>query len=237
MKGMDGEGVQGSARDRETLKGVCVLVMADLPLAAEGIAALFELRTGAEAKPIEVDLGPDRLREIVEDTRPTTVVWSTNDVCRSCTAPIVALREQIPLGVVLIVNHIDRDALTDLLVRGNQSVAVLRRCVTPSFDDVVRAVEDVHAGRSSLDPGIFEALLEEPESPGLAELTPSEREVAELLAEGLRNCTIAERLVKSERTVEKHVAGVFTKLGLSGETDVDRRVKAARIVLNEQQDH
>ena len=69
----------------------------------------------------------------------------------------------------------------------------------------MRALDEVNRGRFSLDPKILDVLLDQGDGNGLAELTDAEREVAELVAGGLRNVTIGQRLCKSERTVEKHV--------------------------------
>ena len=93
--------------------------------------------------------------------------------------------------------------------------------------------------RSSDDPAILEVLLDSEDAHGLAELTAAEREVAELVASGLRNATIGKRLFKSERTVEKHVSNIFAKLGLRPDRhpDLDRRVTTARIVLAERARH
>ena len=89
--------------------------------------------------------------------------------------------------------------------------------------------------RRSDDPTILDVLLDSGDAHGLAELTAAEREVAELVAGGLRNATIGQRLFKSERTVEKHVSNIFIKLGLRAECHpgLDRRVTVARIVLAE----
>jgi DNA-binding NarL/FixJ family response regulator len=149
--------------------------------------------------------------------------------------PVAALRDSVRLGLVMLVDRIARDALTELLGPEAQSFAVVRRSAAPTPDDIVRALDEVNRGRFSLDPTILDVLLDHSDGSGLAELTDTEREVAELVAGGLRNATIGQRLFKSERTVEKHVSSIFVKLGLlpGGHPDLDRRVTTARIVLAE----
>ena len=68
---------------------------------------------------------------------------------------------------------------------------------------------------------------------GLERLTPREREVLEQMAQGRNNAGIAQALFLSERAIEKHINSLFSKLGLSGEPDTHRRVKAVLLFLNE----
>ena len=97
------------------------------------------------------------------------------------------------------------------------------------FVDAVRRVAD---GGSALDPEVVSRLVgRNRRDDPLAELTPREREVLELMAEGRTNAAIAERLVVTERAVEKHVTSIFGKLGLSPAPEDHRRVLAVLTFL------
>ena len=92
-------------------------------------------------------------------------------------------------------------------------------------DHDANALERVAAGGTALDPEVISQLLRKPD-PGLASLTPREREVLGLMAEGRSNSGIAAKLVLSEGSVEKHIASVFGKLSLETEAASNRRVLA-----------
>lgn len=214
------------------LRGVRVLVLTDQPFEGEAIARLLAGRAGADAQWVDCAA---RARRLVHGQRPTVMLWSSQYVGRGAVAPVAALRASVKLGLVLLVERVARDALAQLLDAQGQSLAVVDRRAAPTPDDIVRALDEVRRGRLSLAPDI----LDGEDATGLAELTDAEREVAELVAGGLRNATIGQRLFKSERTVEKHVSHIFLKLGLRPDRhpELDRRVTTARIVLAEQARH
>jgi DNA-binding NarL/FixJ family response regulator len=217
---------------RAELRDVRVLVLTDQPFEGEAIAGLLARRAGADAHWVG---SPAGARKLVDGQRSTVMLWSTQNVGRTAVQPVAALRNSVQLGLVMVVDRIARDALTELLGPEGQSFAVVHRSAAPTPDDIVRALDEVNRGRFSLDPKILDVLLDQSDTSGLAELTDAEREVAELVAGGLRNATIGQRLFKSERTVEKHVSNIFVKLGLfpGRHPDLDRRVTTARIVLAE----
>jgi DNA-binding NarL/FixJ family response regulator len=93
--------------------------------------------------------------------------------------------------------------------------------------DFAAAVERVGAGGSALDPEVVSVLMgRSRDNDPLDELTPREREVLALMAEGRSNGAIAEQLVVTERAVEKHVTSIFGKLGLTASGEDHRRVLA-----------
>jgi DNA-binding NarL/FixJ family response regulator len=102
---------------------------------------------------------------------------------------------------------------------------------------IVRAIEDVANGGSVIDPVVVEALVaqrQKQRSSALERLTPREREVLDQMAQGRNNAGIAQALFLSERAVEKHINSLFSKLGLTSEVDVHRRVKAVLLYLAEE---
>ena len=127
-------------------------------------------------------------------------------------------------------NAADTDALRTLLARRPEAVAVLQRRDGLDLGTVVATLDDVLSGRSPSSRGSSAAVAAAGDDV-LAELTPSEQQILELVAYGLRNSEIARRLWKSEKSVEKQVSHVFAKLGLqrSRHPHIDRRVTAARI--------
>ena len=108
----------------------------------------------------------------------------------------------------------------------------------PEVDDLVDALRRAADGHAALEPCLVEKLCTSSTSqyPGFEWLSCGEREVLELIAVGLRNREIARRLWKSEKTIEKRIGQLFSKLGLDLETNrhLDRRVAAARIFLSGQ---
>ena len=103
---------------------------------------------------------------------------------------------------------------------------------------LVSAIESVARGGSMIDATVVEGLInarDDGHSGPLAELTPRELEILSFVARGRSNQAIADELFLTKRAVEKHINAIFLKLGLSGATDVSRRVKAALIYLAERE--
>ena len=125
-------------------------------------------------------------------------------------------------------------ALT-LLEHGSERRAYLLKERVSDVDQVLRAIREVAAGGSVIDPKVVEALVEarsRRQNSPLDALTPREHEVLAEMAQGRNNAGVAGALGLSERAVEKHINSVFSKLGLSEEPDVHRRVKAVLLFLS-----
>jgi DNA-binding NarL/FixJ family response regulator len=99
-------------------------------------------------------------------------------------------------------------------------------------DDFLEDLDRVAAGGTALDPEVVAQLVAGPATDPLASLTPREHQVLSLMAEGCGNATIAARLHVAERTVSKHIANVFHKLGLPDTSDGNRRVLAVLTYLS-----
>ena len=102
-------------------------------------------------------------------------------------------------------------------------------------DELERALTTVAAGGSLVDPRIIDQLLrarDREDDAVLGRLTRRERELLELMAQGLSNAAIADRLGISKRGIERHINSIFSKLELGDAGDVSRRVKAALVFLS-----
>lgn len=150
------------------------------------------------------------------------------------------LRDEAPrVGVVVLSQYAEPAYALALLAAGSAGRAYLLKERVSDVDDLLDAIRTVAAGGSVIDPEVVEHLVaataRKPSSP-LDRLTPREREILAEMAQGKSNAAIAASLVLSERAVEKHSNSIFSKLGLSEEKDVNRRVKAVLLWLTEQRD-
>jgi DNA-binding NarL/FixJ family response regulator len=138
------------------------------------------------------------------------------------------IRGELPdTGVVLLSQYVEESYAIELLGESAEGVGYLLKDRVTDVDRFVEAVRRVAEGGSALDPEVVSYMLgrRRREDP-LEELTPREREVLALMAEGYSNGAIAEQLVVTERAVEKHVTGIFSKLGFAAAPDQHRRVLA-----------
>ncbi len=143
------------------------------------------------------------------------------------------IRGEFPeTGVLVLSQYVEEQYVMELLGENGDGVGYLLKDRIADVDRFVEAVKRVAEGGSALDPEVVSHMLgrRRREDP-LAELTPREREVLGLMAEGLSNHAIAERLVVTERAVEKHVTNIFGKLGFASEPDNHRRVLAVLVYV------
>ncbi len=145
----------------------------------------------------------------------------------------VEIRRSHPTVAVLVLSqYVEERYASDLLSGDTSGVGYLLKDRVVDVDDFVAAVRRVAAGGSAVDAEVVRQLIGRT-SRELDRLTPRELDVLELMAEGLSNTGIAERLVVSLGAVEKHISNVFTKLGLDPETSAHRRVLAVLTYLAE----
>ena len=180
--------------------------------------------------------GVEALRTIVEQQSPDLAVidirmpptqsWEGLDAARS-------IRAEFPrVGILLLSAHVEVETAIDLLERGER-IGYLLKSTVLRVDDLLEALERIAGGGSVVDPALVSELFarrlrDDP----LAELTPREREVLGLMAEGLSNAGIAARLVVTEGAVEKHVRSILAKLHLPASEDGHRRVLAVLAYLD-----
>jgi DNA-binding NarL/FixJ family response regulator len=148
-----------------------------------------------------------------------------------------AIRAKHPqVGVVVLSQHSDELYAYELLKGGTAGVAYLLKERVSDLDALVRTLKAVVSGGSVIDSRVVDALLarrSREEASVVRTLSPRELEVLAKMAEGRTNPAIARALFMSESTVEKHVSAIFSKLNLSEETEIDRRVAAVLTFLRE----
>jgi DNA-binding NarL/FixJ family response regulator len=181
------------------------------------------------------------LLDLVETAKPDVVVTDirmppsgTDEGIRAA----ASLREDHPdVGVVVLSQYASPSYALDLLSGGSEGRAYLLKERVSDVDELVDAIRQVADGGSVIDPKVVEELVSatatRPKS-DLDRLTPRETEILHEMATGKSNAAIAETLILSERAVEKHTNSIFSKLGLSEERNVNRRVKAVLLYLSGQ---
>lgn len=136
------------------------------------------------------------------------------------------LRKRMPgLGILLLSQYVEGTYAHELLAAGDGGLGYLLKDRVTSLDDLTDAVARIAAGGTVLDPQVVRELLGRRRDP-LSSLTPRERDVLQLMAEGRTNAGIAERLVIGVGSVEKNVTSIFQKLGLDDTGSDHRRVLA-----------
>jgi DNA-binding NarL/FixJ family response regulator len=205
-------------------------------LIREGTTALLGGVAGLEVVATAGDL--DSLMETVAAHRPDVVLTDIRMPPTHSTEGITGakqIRRQYPgTGVLVLSQYADADYAYQLLEDGAAGLGYLLKERVADLDDIVKAVHEVAAGGSVLDPRVVEALVSRQrrtaESP-LDRLTRREREVLEHMAQGRNNAGIAAAMVITERAVENYINTVFSKLGVAEEQTVHRRVMAVLTLL------
>ena len=207
-------------------------------LVREGIIRVLGLSADLEVVAAAGDL--PGLLDAVEEHRPDVVVTDVRMPPTSTDEGIsaaVGFRDTHPeIAVVVLSQYAEPAYARSLLDAGTAGRAYLLKERVSEPGQLADAVRTVVKGGSVIDPAVVEALLAvgaSSASSPLAGLTPREREVLDEIAQGKSNAAVAQSLFLSERAVEKHINALFAKLGLVGEPDVNRRVKAVLLYLSE----
>jgi DNA-binding NarL/FixJ family response regulator len=131
------------------------------------------------------------------------------------------------MGIVILSEHVEAGVATRVLAESPERLGYLLKQRVTDTADFTGTLRRVAAGGSALDPQVVSGLLSAQRDDGpLQTLTPREREVLQLAAEGLSNQAIAERMVITLRSAEKYISSIFTKLGLPDTGSEHRRVLA-----------
>jgi DNA-binding NarL/FixJ family response regulator len=145
----------------------------------------------------------------------------------------LAARQRMPgLPVLVLSQYVEESYAAELLGAGAGGIGYLLKDRVGRVEEFLEALDRVAAGGTALDPEVVTELLARRRSTPLDSLTPREREVLALMAEGHDNTTIASTLVITERAVSKHIGNVFAKLGLPPTDSGHRRVLAVLAHLN-----
>ncbi|WP_333741723.1 response regulator transcription factor, partial [Streptomyces sp. IBSBF 2806] len=146
-----------------------------------------------------------------------------------------ARRRRPGLPVLVLSQHVEQLYARELLADGSGGVGYLLKDRVFDAEQFVDAVRRVAAGGTAMDPQVIQQLLARRANDGrgpVDRLTPREREVLELMAQGRSNAAIGGSLVVTERAVAKHTANIFVKLGLEVSDDDNRRVLAVLAYLD-----
>ena len=219
--------MSGGGQRGRTRTGVRVVVADDDVLLREGLASLLA-RSGFD---VVGQAGDGRhLLSLVREHRPDLVVVDIRMPPAHSTEGLEAarvIREEFPETAILVLSaYVDVEHAMELLSSGHRSGYLLKRRVT-DVDEFIDTLGRIVRGASVVDPALVSELVaaRRADDP-LDVLTPREREVLALMAEGRSNAGISRRLWVTEGTVEKHVHSILAKLRLPETDDDHRRVLA-----------
>jgi DNA-binding NarL/FixJ family response regulator len=217
------------------------LVLAeDNYLVREGVRRLLESTPEVQLAAVCTDL--PSLEAAVKEYDPDVVVTDIR-MPPSNTDEGIQLSERLrdshpKIGVVVLSQYADAQYALTLLDKGASGRAYLLKERVSDLSQLLNAIREVARGGSVIDLKVVERLVAARSSmaeSALSALTPREKQVLAEVAQGKNNAAIAAGLFLSERAVEKHINSIFSKLGLSEEQDVHRRVKAALLFLADEQ--
>ncbi|HEY7627146.1 MAG TPA: response regulator transcription factor [Ilumatobacteraceae bacterium] len=215
-----------------------VAIAEDNALLRDGLARLISSTKGFEL--VGTAASYDELLALVKASKPDVVVTDirmpptgTDEGIRAA----AALRDSDPqIGVIVLSQFVSPAYALALLSQGSERRGYLLKDRVADVDDLVDAIRVVHDGGAVIDPKVVEQLVTSSSRRAKAPidfLTPREREVLAEMAQGKSNAAVAAALVLSERAVEKHINSIFSKLHLTEERDVNRRVAAVLLFLTE----
>jgi DNA-binding NarL/FixJ family response regulator len=210
-----------------------VVIAEDLALLREGIASLLK----DEGHEVVAAVGDgEALLSAAAEHRPDLAIIDVRmpptQTDEGVRAALELRRRQPGISILILSQYVEERYATDLLSAGSRGVGYLLKDRVADVSEFLSAARRVAAGGTAIDPEVVSQLLSRRRRADLLEdLTPREREVLALMAEGHTNSAIAERLVVTGGAVEKHVHNVFLKLGLPPTEQQHRRVLAVLTYL------
>jgi len=212
---------------------VRVVIAEDLALLREGLVGLL---TEARYEVVAAVGDAPALLRAVADERPQLAVIDVrmppSQRDEGLRAAIAIRRTHPDVAILILSQYVEERYATELLSGGSQGVGYLLKDRVADVSEFLAAARRVAAGGTAIDPEVIEQLLSRRQREDLMDdLTPREREVLALMAEGHTNAGIAERLVVTDGAIEKHVRSIFQKLGLPVTDAHNRRVLAVLTYL------
>ncbi|KAA2266026.1 response regulator transcription factor [Solihabitans fulvus] len=211
-----------------------VVIAEDEPLFREGVSMVlgghgFDVVAAvADAEALTTVLAVDRPDVVITDVR---LPPGYRD--EGLRAAIAARRRHPGLPVLVLSSYVEKEYARELLSDGHGGVGYLLKDRVADVAGFARSVRRVAEGGTAIDAEVVAQLVTRTLPDPMAALTAREREVLALMAEGLDNADIAERLVVTERAVLKHVGNVFAKLDLAPAGAGHRRVRAVLAYLRQ----
>ncbi|BEL03675.1 response regulator transcription factor [Actinoplanes sichuanensis] len=205
-----------------------IVIAEDDALLREGLALLLRaegldvVATTDSPGPFLTSVGEHRPDVAIVDVRMPPTHTDEGIV-----AAVEARRRQPGLAVLVLSAYVEQAFATDLLANGSAGLGYLLKERVGRVEEFLDALHRVADGGTAIDPEVVGQLLarSRPDDT-LASLSAREREVLALMAEGLGNSAIAERLFVTDGAVHKHIRSIFAKLGLAPDDRADRRVTA-----------
>ncbi len=212
-----------------------IVIAEDDPLLREGLALLLR----AESLDVVATAGTadDALKAIDEHTPDVAILdvrMPPTHTDEGIVAAVEARRRHPDLAVLVLSAYVEQTFATELLTGGVRRLGYLLKERVGRVEEFLDALRRVAEGGTAIDPEVVAQLFTRSrEDSRLERLSPREREVLALMAEGLGNTAIAERLVVTDGAVHKHIRSIFAKLDLSPADQVDRRVAAVLRYLDD----
>jgi len=223
------------------MRKIRVALAEDHVLLREGISRLVASNEDFELVGAASDL--PQLLAVVGEQAPDVVVTDIRMPPTGTDEGIKAaawIRQHHPeTGVIVLTQFTAPGYALALLEHGSAGRGYLLKERIGSVDELARAIRVVAQGGSVIDPTVVDELVRaraQERQSGLSSLTPREAEILAEMAQGKSNSAIAAALFVTERAVEKHTNSIFSKLGLSEEKDVNRRVKAVLVFLSQREE-
>ncbi|MFG1609261.1 response regulator [Actinoplanes sp. NPDC049265] len=205
-----------------------IVIAEDDPLLREGLAALLR----AESLDVVATTdNPSSFLDAVDAHKPDVAIVDVRmpptHTDEGIKAAVEARRRQPGLAVLVLSAYVEQAFATELLAGGAVRLGYMLKERVGRVEEFLRALHRVAEGGTAVDPEVVGQLLARPRPDDTLErLSPRERDVLALMAEGLGNTAIAERLFVTEGAVHKHIRSIFAKLDLSPDDRADRRVTA-----------
>ncbi|MGW4399509.1 response regulator [Amycolatopsis nivea] len=212
-----------------------IVIAEDDPLLREGLALLLRAE-GLDV--VATTDNPTDFLAAVDKHEPDAAVVDVRmpptHTDEGIVAAVEARRQRPELAVLVLSAYVEQAFATDLLGSGSARLGYLLKERVGRVTEFMEALNRVAEGGTAIDPEVVAQLLTRTRADsGLERLSPRERDVLALMAEGLGNGAIAERLVVTDGAVHKHIRSIFAKLDLAPDDSADRRVTAVLRYLEE----